>query len=73
MMKYKAVFIPVFGSSTVFSSREVFTFNEAKLVLDSIANYTLLLHEKYIMPDHSNVGWVEKFEDGEWVEVDEDD
>lgn len=72
--KYRAVFMPTFEMggecfcSAIFESE-----GYARAILDAIAEYTLFLHDNKIMPDHSNAGWIEKFEDGEWVEIEDDE
>lgn len=69
MEKFRAVFYPRFGEDMVYHSKEVGSWDRANSILDEVANYTLVLHECSLMPDWSNIGWVEQFVDGEWVEV----
>jgi hypothetical protein len=42
--------------------------HEAKLILDTLANYDLFQLEHRIKPDFSNAGGLEVFQDGEWME-----
>ena len=51
--------------------KETSTLTEARMMLDSIAEYTLFLHR--VFSDASNMGYVEEFQDGEWLTVDEDE
>jgi hypothetical protein len=41
---------------------------EAKKILDILAEYDLYQCEHNIKPDYSNVGGLQVFEDGEWIE-----
>jgi len=52
--------------------QEFKTLGEAKSALEAIALYTLHLHDKKVMPDYSNVAFIEQYIGGEWEEVDED-
>ena len=47
---------------------EVATPQEAKKVLDILADYDLFQLKNNIKPDYSNAGGLEVFEDGEWSE-----
>lgn len=50
--------------------KDIDTANE---VLDTLAFYTLFLHEKLLMDDYSNMAYIEVLTDsGVWEEVDED-
>jgi hypothetical protein len=68
---YKVVFIPKMGEQKF--EKVCQTIDEAEQILESIADYTLMLHEASLMPDYSNMGYVLKRIDGEWVEVDADE
>jgi len=46
---------------------------EAKHVLDILAEYDLFQLEHKVKPDFSNVGGLQVFEDGEWLEWSNDD
>ncbi len=46
---------------------EVRNEREAYLVYQTLANQHLFLYENNVIPDYSNVIFVEMFEDGEWV------
>lgn len=73
MKDYKMEFVPVFGREIVFS-KEYDTHEEAELALESISLYTLMLHDKKLMLDYSNMGFVFKRDfDGDWIEVNGDD
>lgn len=41
---------------------------EAKKILDVLANYDIFQFENHIKPDYCNAGGLEVFEDGEWSE-----
>ena len=45
----------------------------AETQMGIVADYTLHLHDKKLMSDYSNFGWIEKLVDSDWVEVDEDE
>lgn len=47
---------------------EVKTIDEAKLLLNALAQYDLFQLENNIKPDYANAGGLEMFEDGEWIE-----
>jgi len=72
-MKYKVVFYTRIALGWEPFEQSYKTSEEAETALDAIANYTLYLHDKNLMPDHSNTGLVMKFEDSEWVEIDSDE
>jgi len=69
---YRFVFCACIGTDE-YRGQEVETLGEAINGLMQIANYTLFLHDKDLMQDFSNYGRVEIFEDGSWVEIDEDE
>ena len=72
-MEYKVVFYTNLTLGSEPFEQDYETSEAAEIALDAIANYTLDLHEKSLMPDHSNTGLVMKLEDGEWIEIDEDE
>lgn len=45
----------------------------AELVVDILAQYDLFQFENRIKPDYCNAGGIQAWEDGEWVEVPEED
>lgn len=52
---------------------EVKSLVEAKLLLNTLAQYDIFQFENNIKPDYCNVGGLEVFEDGEWTDwYDED-
>lgn len=53
-------------------SEEFETFNQAQQCLNTIANYTLFLHESILMNNYSNSGYIEELDGEEWVDVDLD-
>jgi hypothetical protein len=74
MKRFRVTFDPcVDDSTTPFVAGEVETVAEAIMQLDLLADYTLLLHEKSLMTDYSNYGFIEEFVDGRWVIVDDDE
>jgi hypothetical protein len=72
-MEYKVVFYPVLKLTAKPFEQSYETSAAAEIALDAISNYTLDLHEKNLMPDHSNTGLVMKLVDGEWIEIDADE
>ncbi len=45
------------------------TAKKAQEDLDIISLYTLFLQDNNMMDDYSNMGYVEEFVDGEWIEA----
>ena len=45
---------------------------EAKLILNTLALYDIFQLENNIKPDYCNVGGLEVYEDGEWLEWEDD-
>lgn len=52
---------------------DVATYGEALGVMCMLANYDQFQLDQNIKPDYANMGWVEAFEDGEWVSLDDDE
>ena len=72
MNEFRASFVPAFeASSEAHKSEIVGSYELAKCILDSLANYTLYLHGRSVMQDFSNYGWVEQKINGEWLEIDD--
>jgi hypothetical protein len=46
---------------------------EGRQLQSILAAYDFFQFDNYIKPDYSNVGGMERFEDGEWVDVDEEE
>lgn len=46
---------------------------EARLILDTLAQYDIFQFENNIKPDYSNAGGLEVYEDGEWNEWHDED
>jgi hypothetical protein len=44
------------------------TIREARLLLETLANYDLFQFENNVKPDYSNAGGLEIFENGEWTD-----
>lgn len=52
---------------------EVKTLEEANLLVETLAAYDAFQFDNNIKPDYSNVGGLQVFEDGEWIDwYDED-
>ena len=68
MKKFRAVFIPSIHTMNAFSE-ETNTLEEAEMVVNAIADYTLFLHDNDLMRDISNMAFVQELVDGEWEEV----
>mgnify|MGYP002655180961 CR=1 FL=1 len=52
---------------------DVATYSEALGVMSLLANYDKFQLDHKIKPDYCNMGWVEIYEDGEWVSLDDDE
>ena len=70
---FKISFIYAMELSSDSYDQEFKTLEEAKAALESVALYTLVLHEKGIMPDYSNVAFIQEYVDGEWEEINGED
>lgn len=53
--------------------REVPDLATAKSLVEVLADYDLFQYDNNIKPDYSNAGGIEVWEDGEWVEVPEEE
>ena len=75
MSQYRFVFINIMGAEDngVFTSEPVNSQELAEGQMNLVANYTLHLHECSLMPDYSNYGYIERFEDSVWMPIDEDE
>ncbi|MCK4843252.1 MAG: hypothetical protein KAT04_15430 [Methylococcales bacterium] len=70
--EYRFVFCPAIGlSQTPFYGDSVSSLELAEGQLNIIANYTLHLHNENLMQDYSNVGYIEKYIDDDWEEIEE--
>lgn len=47
---------------------EVEDIKQARKILDTLAAYDIFQYENNVKPDYCNVGGLEVFEDGEWIE-----
>ena len=70
-MDYRIVFVPEITESGRFEKKYE-THAEAETALEAVADYTLFLHDRGLMGDHSNCGIVERKDGDEWVEIDGD-
>jgi len=72
MNKFRFTFLPVFPADDInpYHSRAVGSYELAKSIMDEIARYTLHLHKEDLMHDFSNIGYIEQYENGEWIEID---
>jgi len=52
---------------------EVSTVNKAKLLVEVLGNYDAYQFENDIKPDYCNTGGLEVFEDGKWVEWEDEE
>jgi len=71
MKKLRVCFYPAIDAERPLARyEEEFKYlKEAVIALDSIATYTLMLHETSLMPDYSNSGFIEMLDDDdEWVD-----
>ena len=57
----------VMGENDPWYSEIVGSYELADTILNSVANYTLMLHECSLMEDYSNYGIVQQKVDGEWI------
>lgn len=51
---------------------EVDSLEKAELLIVVLADYDIFQYENKIKPDYSNTGWIEAWEDNEWVGVEEE-
>ena len=76
-LRYEVVFHPNINTQSSESYEvECESASEAKKVLDTISNYTLMLHDKKIMSDYSNLGYIERKSSlvpDDWEEVNDDE
>jgi hypothetical protein len=69
MSKFRVCFSPALEVlSEEFISDTVSSFESAKMIMDAVANYTLLLHRSKLMLDFSNMAEIQQEVDGEWLE-----
>ncbi|WP_286824070.1 hypothetical protein [Idiomarina sp. UBA1919] len=47
------------------------TVEQAQQAFETVANYTLYLHEKGLMKDDSNFGFIERFVHDEWLSIED--
>lgn len=52
---------------------EVASLREAKRLMDTLANYDAFQFKNNIKPDYCNVGGLQVFEDGEWLDWESED
>jgi len=73
MDEFRFTFLPIFPDDGLepYHSRTVVDYDLAKSMLDEVARYTLYLHKEDIMHDYSNIGYIEKKVDDEWIEIDD--
>lgn len=67
--EFKVVFYPAIGTDNVFE-RECDSFSQAEIILDTIADYSLMLGDSGLMSDHSNSGVIQKLVKDEWLDID---
>jgi len=74
MKDFKIVFMPNMDNIDELCEYITYadTFDDAIQILNTIADYTLLLHECSLMPDYSNMGMLFKKVDKEWIEINDD-
>ena len=71
-MKFRFVFFSAIGASQIpFYGSSVSSQELAEGQLNIISNYTLHLHNENLMQDYSNFGYIEKFIDDDWEEIEE--
>ena len=68
---FRVLFFPALEQGGEPFKQEFLTLDQAKTAKDTIANYTLMLHEQSLMPDYSNMAIIEQCVNGEWVDVEE--
>lgn len=75
MNKYRTIFVPAVELDIAEDYTEEFsTLAEARAARNTIANYTLRLHELGAMRDYSNMAYIEeRDEEGDWFEVEDDE
>lgn len=70
-MKYRVWHIPQVPMTPFYV--EVVDLATANSVRGALADYDLFQYVHKVKPDFANASGIEQFEDGEWVEVDEDE
>lgn len=73
MNEFKIIFNPTIEHNISAFECEFCNYQLAKVVLNTVANYTLYLHDQSLMHDYSNIGLIVQMVDGEWIEIDEED
>lgn len=71
-MKYRVWHIPQVPMVKPFYV-EVSDLATARTVRNALADYDLFQLENRIKPDYANASGIEVFDEGEWVELDEDE
>ena len=69
---YQVSFVPAIGGGIKPFTSVTNSLESAKEILKNISNYTLVLHDRGLMHDHSNYGYIETLVDGSWVMLDEE-
>jgi len=67
---YRVIFNPALEKMKVNDfDKRYDSLETAKAVVDAIADYTLMLHNTYLMPDYSNYGYIELWDGTDWIEI----
>ena len=74
MKKYRLEFVPNMDTQ----NNKVFTVEndsliDLRLIADNLANYTLFLHDKYMMQDYSNMMVILENIGGEWYMIEDEE
>ena len=69
MSKFRILFNPKIGCDGEFIKDGFDDFESARKAMNLIGEYTLMLHERSLMPDYSNYGEVQELINGEWEEA----
>tara|TARA_R110000851_G_scaffold72413_22_gene160518 strand:- start:5097 stop:5474 length:378 start_codon:yes stop_codon:yes gene_type:complete len=71
-IRFRVLFAPCMHDMNNMYTSKAVTLDEAVLLSESIANYTLLLHKSQLMDDHSNFSIIQEFDGELWEEYDID-
>lgn len=68
--RFKVWYIPQIPMTAF--EREYDDFDTAKAVLNAVINFSIFEFENRVKPDYADMAGMERWEDGDWEEVEED-
>lgn len=71
MNNFKVSFIPALevNANDDFCIENIHSFDLAVMIKNSLADYTLFLHDRSLMIDYSNMAIIEQNVNGEWIDA----